>query len=500
MAPTKYKLMTSCLGRDVTPLQEYAKENGLSPKTLLAEALEKDKMLQYFKRVPKVNECEFSFPKTNWFGVFIEDEEGRFFINHEGDDVPGVYYFQIEITTNGPKIVNGTFEMPAELNGVRPCVINEKGKCGVPPPEKVSKSKSKEPAVSQQIQELPKLFKGLDINLVNVGASSSSSVPEESEIQIGSPDRGTAKQQHDRSFFEKMDTKQIVDWMINNMKLKDILGCLQSASLSPQQQEALRQVEASGLASFGTYKRIKNARDKMVKRLKSSKSKMASKLKSAKSKTGSKLKSAKSKAGSKLKATKSKVGSKLKATKSKVSSKLRSAKSKAASKLRSAKTRVSKLVKRKPVSKRSTSCGCAGTKPPEMAFGRKASMAQKRVRTAFKMAAKKCKMMKGKYTVCMKRELKKRKTKKTTKRKTTKRTTKRRTVKPRKSTRTVYILGFGKKRKLVKRVKKVKKVKKLSPPKISPRVFRIGTVRKGRDGRRWVVKKSKLGVKKWVKK
>jgi hypothetical protein len=42
--------------------------------------------------------------------------------------------------------------------------------------------------------------------------------------------------------------------------------------------------------------------------------------------------------------------------------------------------------------------------------------------------------------------------------------------------------------------------KKRKSPKQSAKLFKVGTVKKGRDGKRWVVRKTKAGVKRWVKK
>jgi hypothetical protein len=120
-----------------------------------------------------------------------------------------------------------------------------------------------------------------------------------------------------------------------------------------------------------------------------------------------------------------------------------------------------------PVSDQDALTECAQIKAARMAgFGRrKRRSTRKRPQTVFKKAAKKCKG-KPNYIKCMKRTLR-------------------------------QMYSFGKKK---AGVKKYTSAGGRKSPGISATSKPVGTVMKGLDGKMWVIKKSKTGVKRWVKK
>ena len=96
----------------------------------------------------------------------------------------------------------------------------------------------------------------------------------------------------------------------------------------------------------------------------------------------------------------------------------------------------------------------------------------------FKLAAKHCKG-KSNYRKCMSAQLKKKSTKKNTKKNTKKSTS---TTRRRKTSGGSKYVS-----------------KKRKSPEVSATTKKVGTVAKGLDGKRWVVKKSVNGVKRWAR-
>ena len=74
----KIKGNTSCTGRDITPLQNYVL-NTAEGRGYLANLLEQDGYLDEYRLQPVLNECEFSFPHSDWFAVYILDSDGKYY-------------------------------------------------------------------------------------------------------------------------------------------------------------------------------------------------------------------------------------------------------------------------------------------------------------------------------------------------------------------------------------------------------------------------------------
>jgi hypothetical protein len=221
----KIKGNVSCTGRDITSLSDYANNDTL-PRGFLAYLLEKDDKLKYFNVLPNVNECMYTFPNSEWFGVNVSDS------NIFGNT--GVYYFKIKTTTDGPRIDQGTstFNTPIELVDINPCVVNEEGKCASPPKEK--RGKSKKVTGSQMT----------DTEMIDVTENLPNDLKEQIEIvQVGIPKSSKPKQSKSRIDFEKMDIEQIKEWMKNNMYTTDILTCIRQSALNDQQKEQLNNIE-----------------------------------------------------------------------------------------------------------------------------------------------------------------------------------------------------------------------------------------------------------------
>jgi hypothetical protein len=238
-----YRQYKSCEGRDVTPLSQYTKDKNLQKK-LLAQALAYDGTLNEYRVLPKYNECEFSFENSDWFGVYIEDEAGNFFPRN-GADHDGVFYFKIVV--DGRKkvpvqIIESTFTMPEELKGKKACYIKD-GRCvgeAVPPTPKKERAKKAEKKEEVSLKDVNDIFKNIKLSVMDTSSLEGTS----GTIDVDAPQRKTEKQQHDRKYFENMDTKQIIDWMINNMNQNDILGCLRTASLTTKQTQMLTSAQA----------------------------------------------------------------------------------------------------------------------------------------------------------------------------------------------------------------------------------------------------------------
>ena len=226
----------SCVGRDITPLQNYA-VNGLLPKGFLANMLAQSGYLNAFDAQPAFNECEFSFPSSDWFAVYVLDEDGEYFYDMStGQAQAGKLYFKIKIENNVPSIdmSSATFIIPTELINKSPCAINDKGKCGVP-----VKTPSASPA-----SKAPKAPKGSPPpEIVEIPDKITEAVVE--ALQVGIPQtKGSIKTAVSREEAEKMDKKTMIDWMSKHMYSKDIMSCLRSSTLSQQDLTRLNELES----------------------------------------------------------------------------------------------------------------------------------------------------------------------------------------------------------------------------------------------------------------
>jgi hypothetical protein len=274
-APTradKIKGNVSCTGRDITPLQRYALDVNLG-RGFLANLLEQEGYLEQYKFEPildDLNECQFSFVKSDWFGIYLRDADGnKYFTDSNGTRQPYIYYFKILTTTNGLMIddTTHTFRMPPELQNARRCIVKN-GKCAVEetpkataPPRATVAALSRPAAspsnvlrttLSPEVQQLIATAKPASTaKLVTAPSSTAQSLPPDTEammeaLQISTPARPTgAKPVHgiSREEAEAMDLKTLLDWVKANMYQQDILRCIRSGALSAQDRAKLDELE-----------------------------------------------------------------------------------------------------------------------------------------------------------------------------------------------------------------------------------------------------------------
>ncbi len=235
----------SCVGRDITPLQNYAVD-GLLPKGFLANMLAQSGYLSAFDAHPAFNECEFSFPSSDWFAVYVLDEDGEYFYDMStGEAQAGKLYFKIKIENNVPSIdmSTATFTIPTELINKSPCAINDKGKCGVPAKTPGSTPRAS-PSATPRASPAPKALKKSPApEIVEIPDKITEAVVE--ALQVGIPQtKGSIKTAVSREEAEKMDKKTMIDWMSKHMYSKDIFNCLRSSTLSEQDLNRLNELES----------------------------------------------------------------------------------------------------------------------------------------------------------------------------------------------------------------------------------------------------------------
>ena len=226
---------------------------------LLARALLNNGDLDKFTGQTHASECVFSYPDSDWFGVYMLDETGNKVWNAD-DQAYMKFYFKIKVNTAGTNAAiledTMTYDTPDELkdedgNEISHCVLRGT-KCGDPEDLKIKKLLTKkeasakpkaaksenvastsgtkrvpkekveqEPVQSLPPQVSPALLAQLqDFSLSGGEASSSSSTrPQATKIS--------------REYFEQMKNKEmIVDWMIKNMDPKVLVNCIKKGSLS----------------------------------------------------------------------------------------------------------------------------------------------------------------------------------------------------------------------------------------------------------------------------
>jgi hypothetical protein len=274
-APTradKIKGNVSCTGRDITPLQRYALDANLG-RGFLANLLEQEGYLEQYNFEPildDLNECQFSFVKSDWFGVYLRDADGnKYFTDSNGTRQPFVYYFKILSTNEGLMIDDNThtFKIPQELKDARKCIVKN-GKCAVEEAPKAapkavagpsrsvstpSSSNVLRTTLSPEVQALLATAKPASTaKLVTAPSSTAQELPEDTEkmvqaLQLSTPARPTGvKPTHgiSREEAEAMDLKTLLDWVKANMYQQDILRCIRSGALSAQDRAKLDELEA----------------------------------------------------------------------------------------------------------------------------------------------------------------------------------------------------------------------------------------------------------------
>ena len=121
----------SCRGRDATKLTEYIGKSAEEIQKLFAKALERDGYLSSFAGQVEASECIFSYPDSEWYGVYLLDSNGNKFWDHKGQR-HAMYYFKLNFFTPAGRksptdafTKDGTTDITqTDLEGKKPCVIN----------------------------------------------------------------------------------------------------------------------------------------------------------------------------------------------------------------------------------------------------------------------------------------------------------------------------------------------------------------------------------------
>lgn len=256
----KIKGNASCTGRDITPLQNYVL-NTDQGRGYLATLLEQEMYLEEYSLQPILNECEFSFAGSDWFGVYLLGPDGnKYWLDGNGAKQPYVYYFKIIPNPEGGLMIDDSthrFTMPPELVGVKRCIINEKGKCGVEkiatPPKAPKEPKAPSPPKATRESK----GKG---PLVTPPSEVSATLPEDvkllvESLKISAPARSEAdpSSKPGREAMEKMDLKTLMNWVSVHMYPEDLLRCVRSGKLSEQDKADLDTLEGSIPSGSGGF-------------------------------------------------------------------------------------------------------------------------------------------------------------------------------------------------------------------------------------------------------
>jgi len=256
----KMKGNISCTGRDIKALQDYVKDGSL-PKGFLANMLNKSGLLREFEAVPKSNECEFSFPKSDWFGVYITDTDGNFFLDpRTGEDTEGIMYFRIKTVGSVPSIDTDsvTFTRPAELNNIKPCII-ENGKCAVP--KETKEVKPRQPRAAKST--------GSPAGTVSAAAVTPAIEQMIESLQVGVK-AAQPKMNIPREELEKMDHNTLINWVSQHMYPEDLNNCVRSGNnITPDDLSILGDIESTN-TDMSAMRAAANMEPSMVQKMFSS--------------------------------------------------------------------------------------------------------------------------------------------------------------------------------------------------------------------------------------
>jgi len=204
--------------------------------TYVSEAENSPSYYDYFKNLDWANECVFSYPDSDWVGIYLKDPDGNIYWSKKADGTVDFekLYFQIQLDSDGdPEIVNFKKTIPKELESKQSCAVVE-GKCvetsimgnivdnvskGVSNISKIAKT-----AVSKARKVIPSEFPEI-MTQPNNQVNNNQNIQKKEKVSILDD---SSKQKLTREEFEKMGSKEaIINWMIENMDPVDILSCLQ---------------------------------------------------------------------------------------------------------------------------------------------------------------------------------------------------------------------------------------------------------------------------------
>ena len=240
-----------CKGRSVKKLQTFMKYIGNDTtkiNILLARALLNDDMLDAFDGYPHANECAFSYPDSDWFSVYLLDEDGN--PSWDPDAGHAKLYFKIDIDGEDANIDQDsmTNETPDELidpnTGMEyaNCVVSGSSCTGTRPKIKAPKATAAKavgrPPSAKPVGRPPSAAK---VAAAKVAMPSPLVAPdilsglETLSIASGGSAKpgGKGPEKITRDYFEEMKSKDvIVDWMMKNMSRADLIKCIEKGALS----------------------------------------------------------------------------------------------------------------------------------------------------------------------------------------------------------------------------------------------------------------------------
>ena len=231
----------SCRGRDVTRLSEYLNDPA-KEKKLFAKALMNDGFLASFDGQVEASECVFSYPDSEWYAVYLLDSDGNKYWNNQ-DQRYEMYFFKLVLSPNKKDAFTraGTTDISnTDLEGKRPCMISATGTCVMTPVSKAPRElkEPKVPKASSRSTRQPK------------ESPTTESTPQQVDPDVLArlqtlslnSDEPSTKEQVPREYFEQMKNKMlIVQWMVEKMKVEDLVECIKRGSLSP---DDVRRAEA----------------------------------------------------------------------------------------------------------------------------------------------------------------------------------------------------------------------------------------------------------------
>lgn len=191
-----------CGSRDTNRLDSGDINSMLAKAIINSPGLEFD--ITLFNDESHANECVFSYSNTNWYGIYLVENDNKYYLRRTPSGKTKEYHklwFQVDFTKE--KIIKSSIRttLPKELQGVRQCVISENGSCV----EETVSRKGKEVELPKSVEE--KL----------------------TDVVLMTPNPPTLKPgvKVDREFLENIKDKNIlIDWMTTNMDQTDIMSCI----------------------------------------------------------------------------------------------------------------------------------------------------------------------------------------------------------------------------------------------------------------------------------
>jgi len=234
-----------CKGRSVKKLQSFMRYIGNDTSKiniLLARALLNDDMLDSFDGYPHASECAFSYPDSDWYSVYLLDEDGNKVWDPEAGHAK--LYFKIDVDGSDARIDEDsmTNDVPDELidpntgEEMQNCVVSGSSCTGTRPKVKAAAAVSK-PSASRPVGRPSVVAKKAAASPVPVLVSPDilSGLETLTVAPAAGPSRTSAKgpEKITRDYFEEMKSKEvIVDWMVKNMSRADLVKCVEKGAVS----------------------------------------------------------------------------------------------------------------------------------------------------------------------------------------------------------------------------------------------------------------------------